>query len=147
MEVASVKVGFGNLDKIWKSYNNSVSEIVPNKIILLYDCDTGKQDAHKNMVYKRVLPSSEHGPIKIGIENLFPEKTIDRVERECPHYIDVKEAALKRVRGVESDIPASKSVNKDEKGNMCDWLCENGSSEDFSNFIAAFDIIEEVTNG
>ena len=37
-------VGFGNLDRIWKVYNNSVSEVLPNKIILLYDCDTNKQN-------------------------------------------------------------------------------------------------------
>ena len=140
-------VGFGNLDKIWKSYNNSISEVVQNKIILLYDCDTNKQDTHKDMVFKRVLPSNPDSPIRIGIENLFPENTINKIERECPQYIDVKEASSTRVRGVELDVPASKSVNKDEKGNMCNWLCENGSVEDFANFSIVFDIIEEVING
>lgn len=140
-------VGFGNLDKIWKSFNNAISEVVPNKIILLYDCDTNKQDTHKNMVFKRVIPSNPDSPIKVGIENLFPEDTIDKIERECPQFIDVKEASSTRIRGVASDIPASKSVNKDEKGNMCNWLCENGSIEDFANFSAAFDLIEEIING
>lgn len=139
-------VGFGNLDKIWKSYNNSISEVVPNKIILLYDCDTNKQNAQKNMVFKRVLPTNNDNPISLGIENLFPKETIDRIEKERPQYIDLKETSLKRVRGVESNIPASKSVNKDEKGNMCNWLCENGTIEDFSCFITAFDIIEDIIN-
>lgn len=139
-------VGFGNLDKIWKSYNNSISEVVPNKIILLYDCDTNKQNTHKNMVFKRVLPTYPDSPIRIGVENLFPEDTIDKIERERPQYIDVKEASSKRIRGVESHIPASKSINRDEKGNMCNWLCENGSIEDFINFSIAFDVIEEVIN-
>jgi|SRR5690554_228004 len=149
LEMVQLKdgVGFGNLDKIWKGYNNAISEVVPNKIILLYDCDTNKQDIHKNMVFKRVLPSNPDSPIKIGIENLFPKHTIDKIERECPQFIDVKEASSTRIRGVETDVPASKSVNKDEKGNMCNWLCENGSVEDFANFSVAFDIIEEVVNG
>ncbi|QIR06280.1 AAA family ATPase [Salinivibrio costicola] len=140
-------VGFGNLDKIWKSYNNSISEVVPNKVVLLYDCDTNKHNSQKNRVFKRVLTTNEDSPISVGIENLFPKETIDRIEREKPQYIDFKEASSKRVRGVESSIPASKSVNKDEKGNMCNWLCENGTRDDFSRFIIAFDIIEEIING
>ena len=139
--------GFGNLDKIWKSYNNSISEVVPNKIILLYDCDTNKQDSQKNLVFKRVLPSVDENPVTIGIENLFSPATISKIENENPQYIDVKEASLKRIRGVETTIPASKSVNKDEKGNMCNWLCEHGEAEDFSGFVTAFDIIESIING
>lgn len=139
--------GFGNLDKIWKSYNNSISEVVPNKIILLYDCDTNKQDSQKNLVFKRVLPTIAENPITIGIENLFPLETIAKIEKENPQYIDVKEASTERVRGVENHVPASKFVNKDEKGNMCNWLCEHGEVEDFTGFIAAFDIIENIIDG
>lgn len=136
--------GFGNLDKIWKSYNNSMSEVVPNKIILLYDCDTRKQDANKNLIYKRVIPPIQDNPIQIGIENLFPEHTINRVEREKPQYIDITQASSTRIRGEQIAIPESRSVNKDEKGNMCNWLCEYGTADDFLNFETAFDIIEEV---
>lgn len=139
--------GFGNLDKIWKSYNNSISEVVPNKILLLYDCDTNKQDAQKNLVFKRVLPSKEDTPIAIGIENLFPSATITRIENERPQYIDIIKSSTNRIRGVETNTPASKSVNKDEKGNMCNWLCEIGTADDFSGFLVAFDIIEEIING
>ena len=136
--------GFGNLDKIWKSYNNSMSEVVPNKIILLYDCDTRKQDANKNLIYKCVIPPIQDNPIQIGIENLFPEHTINRVEREKPQYIDITQASSTRIRGEQIAIPESRSVNKDEKGNMCNWLCEYGTADDFLNFETAFDIIEEV---
>lgn len=139
--------GFGNLDKIWKSYNNSVSEVVPNKIILLYDCDTNKQDAQKNLVFKRVLPSLQNNPISLGIENLFSNTTIDNLETRNPQFIDIQEGVKKRVRGVEINTPASKAVNKDEKGNMCNWLCENGTAEDFSEFETAFRIIENIING
>ncbi|QKI90274.1 AAA family ATPase [Thiomicrorhabdus xiamenensis] len=139
-------VGFGNLDKIWKSYNNSISAVVPNKILLLYDCDTNKQNAQKNLVFKRVIPSHADSPISIGIESLFAQNTILKIEAENPQYIDVVEESSKRIRGVETNIPASKSVNKDEKGNMCNWLCEHGNAEDFSNFVIAFDIIEQVIN-
>jgi predicted ATP-binding protein involved in virulence len=138
--------GFGNLDKVWKSYNNSVSEVVPSKIILLYDCDTNKQDSEKNLVFKRVIPQVAGNPISIGIENLFPPNTIDKVEVANPQYIDIHEESNTRIRGVETIVPASKSVNKNEKGNMCNWLCENGALEDFAGFEAAFNIIEQIIN-
>ncbi len=138
--------GYGNLDKIWKSYNNSVSEVLPNKMILLYDCDTNKQDANKNFVFKRVIQPVAENPIAKGIENLFSENTITKVENTNPQYIDSHEETLIRVRGEQIQKPAVKSVNKDEKGNMCNWLCENGNLEDFSDFEAAFEIIEEIIN-
>ncbi len=136
--------GYGNLDKIWKSYNNAISEVVPNKIILLYDCDTNKQNSQKNMVYKKVLPTIEENPISIGIENLFSENTINKVEDENPQFIDVVAATVKRKRGEEVREPSSKLINKDEKGNMCNWLCEHGDADDFARFNQIFDLIEEV---
>ncbi|WP_036536931.1 hypothetical protein, partial [Neosynechococcus sphagnicola] len=139
--------GFGNLDKIWKSYNNSISEVVPNKIILLYDCDTNKKNSQNNFVFKRVLPSVEEHPIAIGIENLLSTATIEKIENENPQYIDIKEASSTRIRGIETNILASKSVNKDEKGNMCNWLCAHGTAEDFYGFGVVFDIIENIING
>ena len=138
--------GFGNLDKIWKSYNNSVSEVLPSKMILLYDCDTNKQDAIKNRVYKRVIPPVVENPIAKGIENLFSGNTITKVENTNPQYIDYHEETLIRVRGEQIQKPSFKSINKDEKGNMCNWLCENGDLEDFLGFESAFEIIEEIIN-
>jgi len=138
--------GFGNLDKIWKAYDNAISDIVPNKILLLYDCDTKKQDATKGLVYKRVIPSLNSNPISIGVENLFPVDTIQRIEGHYPQYIDIQEPSNNRIRGQTVPIEAIKSVNKDEKGNMCNWLCANGSKEDFINFELIFRIIEESIN-
>ena len=34
-------------------------------------------------------------------------------------------------------------VNKDEKGNLCNWLCEVGTIEDFKNFDKVFEILED----
>lgn len=138
--------GFGNLDKIWKSYNNSISEVLSNKIILLYDCDTNKQNDNKNLVCKRVIPQVDANPIKIGIENLFSDETVKKVEASNPRFIDVEEGRRLRVRGKEVIEPSKKFVNKDEKGNMCDWLCMYGDFEDFSGFKSVFNIIEKVIN-
>lgn len=43
--------GFGNLDKIWRGYENPTSTVLPQKVILLYDCDTKKPDADKGQVF------------------------------------------------------------------------------------------------
>jgi len=135
--------GYGNLDKIWKSYDNAMSDAISGRILLLYDCDTNKKDTIRNRVYKRVIPSVPKNPIEIGIENLFPDSTIQKIELENPQFIDVQEQISKRVRGEIKTTSAQKSVNGDEKGNMCDWLCVNGSAEDFSGFEVVFDIIEK----
>jgi hypothetical protein len=43
---------------------------------------------------------------------------------------------------VEVAVPESRTVNKDEKGNLCEWLCEHGTAEDFAGFHVVFDLIE-----
>ncbi|MFA7348278.1 MAG: AAA family ATPase [Desulfurivibrionaceae bacterium] len=136
--------GFGNLDKIWKAYDNPISKVVPNKIVLLYDCDTKKQDTTKGLVYKRVIPSISDNPISIGIENLFPPETIQKIEDQCPWFIDTQAQSEMRIRGNITTIPAAKSVNKDEKGNLCNWLCENGTINDFTMFESVFRLIEDA---
>jgi hypothetical protein len=136
--------GFGNLDKLWRSYDSAISENIPNKIILLYDCDTNKQNTDRNLVYKRVITLIAENPISVGIENLFPLETINRVEFLNPQFIDTKDETAQRIRNVIQTIPSTKSVNKDEKNNLCNWLCENGTVEDFVNFESIFDIIEAI---
>lgn len=139
--------GFGNLDKIWKSYNNPMSAILPCKMLLLYDCDTNKHDAIRELVHKRVISSVVGNPITVGIENLFPPGTIEKLEVANPRFIDLREQAVTRIRGEVKTTPPIKSINKDEKGNICTWLCENGTADDFQEFNRVFDIIEEVING
>jgi hypothetical protein len=136
--------GFGNLDKIWKSYENPTSSILPHKLVLLYDCDVKKPNSEKGQIFKRTMPPQSDSPISIGIENLFPDKTITHLETVNPQFIDFQPAMTRRERNVEVQIPAVRTVNRDEKGNMCNWLCEYGTKEDFSNFSKIFDIIAEV---
>lgn len=134
--------GFGNLDKIWRSYEVQLAELLPSKILLLYDCDTNKAAAEKGKLIKRVIPIIVDSAIAIGIENLIPVELIARLEESHPQFIDSTESTTKRIRGQAVSLPAKKSINKDEKGNLCDWLCSNGTAEDFRNFSSIFDIIE-----
>jgi len=136
--------GYGNLDKIWRSYDTSMAEVLPQRVLLLYDCDTQKAAADRGMVLKRVIPSVAENPIAIGIENLFPRQLIDKLVATQEQFIDTIDPVQKRVRGKLLNIPAQLMVNKDEKGNMCNWLCENGTSDDFQKFDHIFDLIEQI---
>ena len=136
--------GYGNLDKIWKSYDTSMAEVLPQRVLLLYDCDTQKAAADRGRVLKRVIPSIATNPIAIGIENLFPGHLIDKLVATHEQFIDTTAPVQKRVRGQLLNMPAQMMVNKDEKGNMCNWLCANGTLDDFQNFAHIFDLIEQV---
>ncbi len=35
-------------------------------------------------------------------------------------------------------------MNKEEKRNLCDWLCSQGAAEAFRHFEVVFDILEQV---
>lgn len=138
--------GYGNLDKIWRGYENKLSEFLPSRILLVYDCDTGKVDANRGCVYKRAIPSIVENPISVGIENLFSVVTIERAELANPQFIDTQESTTVRVRGKLTVVPASKAVNKDEKRNLCEWLCREGTAQDFASFKSVFDLIEVTLN-
>ena len=136
--------GSGTLDKIWKYSNCPAPEIVDKRILLLYDCDTDKPDTDQNNFFKRKIPKNSSNPIGKGIENLFPETTINKAESHNRAFIDIKPETTERKRGEQITIPSTKSINEDEKGNMCIWLCENGNKEDFSNFKTVFELIKEA---
>ena len=90
------------------------------------------------------MPSIDGNPIAVGIENLFSRKTIEGLEAVNTRFIDLTPETVRRVRGEDVVIVESRSVNRDEKGNMCTWLCENGQQEDFVGFAAVFSIIEDI---
>lgn len=138
--------GFGNLDKIWKNFNSKLSLIFNGKIILLYDCDTNKEEKIKGNLHKKLIASLPDSPIKKGIENLFSANTIEKVQQANNSFIDVTPEVNKIQRGENIMIPESKEVNKDEKGNLCNWLCKNGIEKDFENFNSIFDMLEEILN-
>lgn len=134
--------GFGNLDKIWRSYEAQLAELLQSKTLLLYDCDTNKSAADKGNLMKRVIQPITDSPIALGIENLIPPEIISHLESSHPQFIDSTESTTTRVRGHEVIKPARKSINKDEKKNLCSWFCSNETAEDFRNFLPIFDMIE-----
>nr|WP_321486090.1 hypothetical protein [uncultured Draconibacterium sp.] len=134
--------GYRNLDKIWKFYKEHSVEIIAQIKILLYDCDTNKQNEDFGYVYKRIIPTFEGHIISKGIENLFNNITTQKAIKHKNAFIDFCTKKGTK-RGVEY-YEETNEVNSDEKANFCKWICENGTEEDFSNFKVIFDMIEEI---
>ena len=135
--------GYGGLDKISKHFDSRLAEITPQDIILLYDCDKPKCNSIGN-VHRRHVPRQGNHPLDKGIENLFSRHTMQRARDFKEAFIDVTPEHTATIRGECRIIPEKWAINTDEKTNLCDWLCENGTVEDFQSFQCVFDLLEEL---
>ena len=136
--------GGGNLKKIWEAVKNLPVSIVPRKVVLLHDCDYGGPDQTKANRFRRTIPHQSEHPIERGIENLFSKATLQKALDYKPDFIDISEAHQEKVRGNVQVIPEKWVVNEDEKTNLSNWLCENGTAGDFQHFQSIFDLLEEA---
>jgi predicted ATP-binding protein involved in virulence len=136
-------VGCPHLNKIWDTYKTHLGAIIQQKWLLLYDCDAGKPSSNNGNLFRRTIARQPH-TITSGIENLFSDEAVLKSIERKRAFVDVKQEHSFVERGVETIIPEVWKVNKDEKRNLCDWLCENGTARDFSSFTLVFDILEEV---
>lgn len=134
--------GYLNLNHIWQHKTN-LFKAIPNNMLLLYDCDTKVENCEKDKIYKRIIPFIETNYFDRGIENLFLKDTIDKAIEYKKAFVDYTPEMKQRKRGEELIIPEKYEVNKDEKGNLCNWLCENGTIDDFANFKIIFEILED----
>ncbi|MCH3687625.1 AAA family ATPase [Campylobacter lari] len=133
--------GYENLNKIWRS--KETTKYFDNKILLLYDCDTKTENKDDGNIFKRIIPPQKDALFDRGIENLFSKETISKIRKEKPQYIDFIKSHTAEIRGKKENISDKYSVNKDEKRNLCNWICENGTEEDFENFKVILEIIDE----
>lgn len=136
-------VGCPHLNKIWDTYKTHLGATIQQKWLLLYDCDAGKPASNNGNLFRRTIAQQPH-KIGSGIENLFSDTTIQRAMDHKPAFVDVTSGHVIVERGVETVIPETWKINRDEKRNLCDWLCENGTADDFERFSLVFDILEEV---
>lgn len=139
--------GAGELRKVWKSIRSSiVSEIVPQKVVLLFDSDEGIDPCIRGNVFKISLPAQSQNPIKKGIENLFSEETIKKAQQHKSAFIDIDPERTQIIRGQPQHLSEVWTINADEKTNLCNWLCENATSDEFEGFREVFDQFERILN-
>lgn len=136
--------GHGNITNVAKHFDTKLSFATPQKIILLYDCDQSKTPSKKGKVYRRTMPTIDTSPIKKGIENLFPTSIIEKAKNHKKALIDITPSYVKVERGIQVTVSEEWTVNKDEKRNFCEWIIQNGTVDDFTNFNQVFDILNEV---
>lgn len=140
-------VGTSHLDKIWDAYKSHLYKNLTKPWILLYDCDTKRENTRKGNLSRRILPQQPN-MITSGIENLFSDITIKAAIKDKASFIDITSKHQRTLRGKTVDIAEEWKINKDEKRNLCNWICKNGKSTDFSSFMIVFDILHaELQNG
>ncbi len=134
--------GEGNLKKAWRTLTTMT--VVRQTVVLFHDCESTVSLSDCGNVFRRRVPSVEDNPIRRGIENLFDKKTLARAMEHKSAFIDVTAEHEVTERGQTKVVPEQWKVNQDEKSNLCDWLCKNGTSEDFRCFSVILDELCEI---
>jgi len=137
--------GSGGLKKLYQG-QKQFAEVLRWKMVLLYDCDTERGTAKKGKIYVRTITRVASNPIQKGIENLFERALIERAKAIKPAFIDITLATSKTERGQQKNLPEIWEVNKVEKDNLCNWIVQNGTKEDFEKFDLVFNMLTEINN-
>ena len=133
--------GDGDLKNIWRAIPKLDDHFTPVKTILISDCDSSNPEGTKGRVVSMRFPKQEH-PIRKGIENLFSKETLERARAHKVALVDVAPAYTRPVRGRNETTPEDWSVHPGEKRNLCDWICESGTAEDFKYFRPVFESLK-----
>ena len=54
---------------------------------------------------------------------------------------------LKLAKASTITVPETWTVNKDEKTNLCRWLCDNGTADDFEHFKPTLRVLKDILVG
>ena len=103
--------------------------------MLLYDCDTGKEDEQvgedERLWIRSIKQNTENTKMKKGIENLFPIKFFEEEFEFRKEYYSKKPK------------DDGGHVENLDKPKFCDWICENGSKVDFAKFDSVVKILKK----
>lgn len=138
--------GAGKLKTLWDSLCKLPEAMMNKRVLILLDCDEDKPLADKGALHRRTIPFVEENPFKTGIENLLERDALERAIAEKSAFVDIRDEYRSTVRGEEKTVPAEWSVNADEKMNLCTWICDNSTPEDFGGFTVVLDLIDELLN-
>ena len=135
--------GSGNLVNIWRDFRAPMTDMLPQRVLLLFDCDTRRASENRGNLFQRTMPLQSGNPVQNGIENIFSKPTLERVQQDNQTFIDVADAHSVVRRGALEVVGEKWTVNEHEKARLCRWLCENGTEEDFQGFGEVFELLEE----
>lgn len=121
--------GKGALDHTL-SFLRANPKLTRRPILLLYDNDSNKTSGNYDNVSVRVLPTnSGNMKVKVGAENLLEE-----------HVITEEYYSYNEKRKDNGDIVTVQSIKKMD---LCERMCLVGTTDDFSGFAPALDMIDE----
>ena len=137
--------GSGELGKMWKPLERlSKAGALRHMTVLLYDPESNAGRKSEGDAHRLIMPKCSDHPIAKGIEHLFDRNTMARARDHKEAFIDIEEAHRKQERGEIKEVPEKWSVHPNEKSNLCNWLCENGTGDDFRHFGEIFTMLEEL---
>lgn len=106
------------------------------KIILLNDPEEKVEEASlEQKLYIRKIPKVDAHPIQKGIENLFSKSLIDKAKKVKADWFTYQ------VVGTET---RNFQIVSGKKQEVCTWICQNGTQNDFQNFLSIIEIIENI---
>lgn len=109
-----------------------------HKVLILHDPETKgvKVDlVTDNKVKIAQMPLNQNHKIKKGIENLFPDDLL----KKCYENQDKSKKILDKI--CRNDELEKFQINDKQK--VCDWICENGTKEDFEDFQKIIQILDD----
>ncbi len=123
----------------WLSHFKNIYEantsLYRRPILLLYDCDTKKEHEQigedERLWIRSIKRNTENTRKKKGIENLFPVRFFEEEFKFRKEYYSKK---LKDDGGYAENL---------DKPKFCDWICENGSKDDFAKFDSVVNMLKE----
>ena len=146
LQQVDVKDGGGDKDltNLWKHFKAPLPSIILQRVLLLYDCDVNIEPRNRGNLYRRSITRQPNNPLAKGIENLFPKATLDKALQYKPAFIDIDPGRTKTIRGEPHPVPEEWTINEKEKTNLCNWLCEHGTLEDFQSFQLVFEMLKDA---
>lgn len=136
--------GKGKLIKIWKDSVLPLTELLPQQVLLLFDCDEERPPEKKGKLIQRTIPLQSQNPVGKGIENLFRKPTLEAALQNGKFFLTEEQHGATDEDGQPVTVPEKWTVIDSAKSSLCDWLCENGTHKDFKPFQVVFDLIEEA---
>ena len=134
--------GGGMLKNIWSGL--TTDHVDRKKVIVLHDPEDRVHSDTRVNVYRRKIDQLVGHPVQNGVENLFNRETLQRASEFRPAFIDKIRSHNKIERGMEVEVPEVWTVNKDEKTNLCNWICKHGTANDFLCFRPVLEMLQKI---
>ena len=115
-----------------------------SKVVFVLDCDvSGGSGSAGGVLFKYKIGKIDENPVEKGIENLFPLSTLRQAEENG--VVFTKEDIRTTISGGTGETTKRKwDVAEGGKRGLCEWVCNNGTAEDFAYFRPVLDEIKRI---